>query len=324
MHRLKKAALLVLALTLLLSACAGGSAVAKVDGKDISRKDFDKEFTMHKKLYEWQYGEEFLKQESAPGRTMETELQNRVMDLMVMYRVIEADLAANDIAVTDAEVKETVEKSKESMDGEDGYKTFKEQTKFTDEEFEMYNRQNLMYQKHMEMYNEKHPVDAKMVEEEYAANKELYDTITASHILVETEEDAIAAKERLDSGEDFADVAKDVSVDGSAQNGGDLGPFTRGRMVPEFSEAAFALEVGEVSDPVESQFGWHIIKVTDRIENIDPVRERIEMQLQTKVYSDHLKQLEQDMEVERLATFEPESTEAETTETETTETETSE
>jgi peptidyl-prolyl cis-trans isomerase C len=86
--------------------------------------------------------------------------------------------------------------------------------------------------------------------------------IHARHILVPTEDEAKAALARIKGGEDFAKVATELSKDPSG-DGGDLGWFTKDRMVPEFSEAAFKLKKGEVSDPVKTQFGWHVIKVED-------------------------------------------------------------
>lgn len=86
--------------------------------------------------------------------------------------------------------------------------------------------------------------------------------IKASHILVETEEEAIALKEEILSGKAFEDVAAEHSSCPSGARGGDLGFFGRGQMVREFEEAAFSLKVGEISDPVRTNFGWHLILVT--------------------------------------------------------------
>ncbi len=86
--------------------------------------------------------------------------------------------------------------------------------------------------------------------------------IHARHILLPTEDDAKKALARVKAGEDFAKVANELSKD-TAGDGGDLGWFTKDRMVPEFSEAAFKLKKGEISDPVKTQFGWHVIQVED-------------------------------------------------------------
>jgi parvulin-like peptidyl-prolyl isomerase len=80
------------------------------------------------------------------------------------------------------------------------------------------------------------------------------------HILVKTQTEANAVKARLDKGEKFGEVAKQVSLCPSGKKGGDLGTFTRGKMVKEFEKAAFALEKGQVSGPVKTQYGYHIIK----------------------------------------------------------------
>ncbi len=88
--------------------------------------------------------------------------------------------------------------------------------------------------------------------------------VRARHILVRTEAEAKEIIEKLNAGEKFADVAKKYSLDGSKEYGGDLGYFTAAEMVPEFSKAAFALKVGEVSPPVKTDFGWHVILLEDR------------------------------------------------------------
>ena len=86
--------------------------------------------------------------------------------------------------------------------------------------------------------------------------------VRASHILVETEEKANELLKEIEAGKDFAELAELYSSCPSKRDGGDLGYFGKGTMVKPFEEAAFALQKGEVSKPVETQFGWHIIKVT--------------------------------------------------------------
>jgi peptidyl-prolyl cis-trans isomerase C len=88
--------------------------------------------------------------------------------------------------------------------------------------------------------------------------------IRASHILVKTEEEAKKLYDEIQNGKDFAQIAQEVSLCPSGQNGGDLGFFGKGMMVKPFEDAAFSLEIGEISKPVETQFGWHLIKLTDK------------------------------------------------------------
>ena len=109
--------------------------------------------------------------------------------------------------------------------------------------------------------------------------------VKARHILVKTKEEAEAIIKRLDAGESFEDIAKEVSTDpGSGTNGGDLGWFGPGQMVPEFEQAAFALEVGAYSkEPVQSQFGFHIIKVEDKRQQQPPAFEQVKEQFRSMI-----------------------------------------
>src|SRR5580693_2655945 len=104
----------------------------------------------------------------------------------------------------------------------------------------------------------------KKVYDEAAKQIEGEQEVHARHILVETEDEAKAIEAELKKGADFAELAKKKSKDPGAADGGDLGFSTKDQMVPEFSTVAFALEPGKISDPVKSQFGWHVIKVEEK------------------------------------------------------------
>src|SRR5471030_3398589 len=107
--------------------------------------------------------------------------------------------------------------------------------------------------------------------------------VHARHILVETEDQAKKIEEELKKGADFAELAKKESKDPGASDGGDLGFFTKDQMVPEFSAVAFTLEPGKVSDPVKSQFGWHIIKVEEKRERKPPAFDQVKPQVEAFV-----------------------------------------
>ena len=107
--------------------------------------------------------------------------------------------------------------------------------------------------------------------------------LRARHILVETEDAAKEVKASVDGGADFAEVAKEKSTGPSGPSGGDLGFFRKGQMVPEFSEAAFALQPGEVSEPVQTSFGWHVIKVEERRAVAPPPFEEMAQQITREI-----------------------------------------
>ncbi|MDA0367101.1 MAG: peptidylprolyl isomerase [Proteobacteria bacterium] len=131
----------------------------------------------------------------------------------------------------------------------------------------------------------------KLYEEFVAANPPA-EQIRASHILVEAKEAAQAIAAEVRGGADFAEVARRESTGPSASAGGDLGFFEKGQMVATFSEVAFALELNETSDPVQTQFGWHVIKLTDRRQApppaLDEVREELTQQLTNDIVQEVL------------------------------------
>jgi peptidyl-prolyl cis-trans isomerase C len=125
--------------------------------------------------------------------------------------------------------------------------------------------------------------------------------IHARHILLPTEDEAKAALARVKAGEDFAKVASELSKDPGGE-GGDLGWFTKDRMVPEFSEAAFKLKEGEISDPVKTQFGWHIIKIegirTKTFPPFDQVKDQAARYVAQKAESEEIAQLHSAAKIE--------------------------
>src|SRR6202012_1595960 len=128
--------------------------------------------------------------------------------------------------------------------------------------------------------------------------------VHARHILVETEDEAKAIKAELDKGADFAELAKKKSKDPGASDGGDLGFFTKDQMVPEFSAVAFALEPGKISDPVKSQFGWHIIKVEEKRNRKPPDSDQVKSQIETyvthKAQAEYVAKLRESAKIERM------------------------
>ncbi len=128
--------------------------------------------------------------------------------------------------------------------------------------------------------------------------------VHARHILVETEDEAKAVKAELDKGADFAELAKKKSKDPGASDGGDLGFFTKEQMVPEFANVAFSLEPGKISDPVKSQFGWHVIKVEEKrnrkAPDFDQVKSQVETYVTRKAQADYVAKLREAAKIERM------------------------
>lgn len=127
--------------------------------------------------------------------------------------------------------------------------------------------------------------------------------VRARHIIVETREEAEAIIKELDAGGDFEAIAREKSKDGAAAQGGDLGYFGPGRMVPEFEQAVFAMDVGTYSrEPVQTQFGWHVIKVEDRRmsepPSFDEVKEQLRSQLADEAVQAVIADLRKDAKVE--------------------------
>ncbi|MEX3316220.1 peptidylprolyl isomerase [Sulfitobacter sp. PS-8MA] len=147
--------------------------------------------------------------------------------------------------------------------------------------------------------------DLKAAYDAQYADAEPSKEFNAAHILVETEEEAKAIKEELDGGADFAEVAREKSTGPSGPSGGALGWFGPGMMVPEFEEAVAGMEADDISDPIETQFGWHVIKLnetrTSEAPALDEVREELETQIRQTNVQKAIESLTDEADVDRSA-----------------------
>jgi foldase protein PrsA len=234
------AVVVLLGLTLLLTmAFSKKDTAASINGEEISKEE------LYSKLTDL-YGKDTL-------------------DSLVTNKMIEMEAKKEKVKVTGNEIDEELTKLQESYGGEEAFTSALEQNNVSmnkiREDIEFY----LLAEKLIEP-------DISITDEEmktyFEENKDSFDEkeqVKASHILVEDEATAKKVKEELDNGKDFAELAKEYSTDTSnADDGGDLGYFTKGEMAEEFEKAAFELEINKVSEPVKTDFGYHIIKVSDK------------------------------------------------------------
>jgi peptidyl-prolyl cis-trans isomerase C len=144
--------------------------------------------------------------------------------------------------------------------------------------------------------------EVKAAYDKEAAKVKVSERVRARHILVQTEKEAKEVLARLNKGEKFEDIAKQVSLDGSKDYGGDLGYFSAEEMVPEFSKAAFALKIGDISEPVKTDYGWHVIKVEDRKQGgaqpFDQVKSGIKAVLMRKKVQDVVSELRKQAKID--------------------------
>lgn len=209
-------------------------------------------------------------------------VQARLLTEMIESRIV--DQGANELGVEldDEAVAQRRAELIEEVGGQDAFDDLVERSGLGEEEINRQIREITLRDRVQEALTGDVEVTDEEVEAFYSEHRgERYERLSARHVLTETEEEADEVIERIEAGEDFAEVAREVSIDtGSGAEGGDLGEFGRGQMVPEFEEAAFEAEVGELVGPVQSQFGFHVIEVTDRaVDELADVEEEIRTNL---------------------------------------------
>ncbi len=273
------------------------SAFITVNGRPLSRDAFDAMKEQVLSFYAQLYGQfgidirVFLA--GARGRRFDLDLALIAVSSLVTRGIVEGEAGRRGIVVPPEEIEAEFERQYQAM--LDAYamteqdlvnyfaiyggtlEEFKEEGRASVAEQLLYERVQAAVVGPIELSED----DLRRYFEEHRADYRIQEEVRASHILVATAEEAQEVLAALADGADFAELARERSTCPSSAEGGDLGWFSRGKMVPEFEEAAFALAVGETSGIVESQFGFHIILLTDRREASEPAFEEVAARVRT-------------------------------------------
>lgn len=279
--------LMALSLVVVAGCSNDGGSVATVGGEKISKEDLNEILVRN-------YGE-------------------KTLEGMIDDKIIELEAKKEKIKVEKEEIDEEYATVIENAGGEETFKAALEQNGFTEQQFKDDIEQYLSIRKLIEPLVK---ITDEEIEAYFEEMKETFNTVEsveARHILVDDEELAKEIAGKLKDGADFAELATEHSKDElSAIQGGDLGSFTRGEMIPEFEEAAFSLKVDEISEPVKSSEGFHVIQVTKKTEakeatlenNKEAIKETLfEEKLQTE-YATWIVQKQEEYDIKNTLTKE--------------------
>ncbi|MDO5725806.1 MAG: peptidylprolyl isomerase [Tissierellia bacterium] len=305
---------LTIILVVLATACSKNKpegAVATVNGEPISEEIFEAYYRIQRDKVVMYYGEEALEQKLDPSSDMTQGemLRRNILDQLAVNEAMVQEAKKANLEATDAEIEEEVNEILNEV-GEEEFNNMLESLKISKETYMNMIKDTKTVDNYVQKKLDEFDVSDDEVKSYYEENKDDLKKVKASHILVETEEDAKNVIKRLENGEDFEEVAKEVSLDpGSAVSGGDVGFFSRGMMVPEFEEYAFSGAIGEVSEPVESQYGFHIIKVTEVKDDLDSAKEEITQLIKQRKLTEYIEDLSKKSVVRTFVDFkeEPES-----------------
>lgn len=220
------------------------------------------------------------------------QLKPSIVQMLVQDKLIADDMKKNNVKVDDKELDDKFLQYIQQFGGQEKFDKMLEDYNMSSDKFKETIKKDQIYQKHRDWFEKKHPVSDKDAKKYFDEHKETLAQVKASHILVADENTANEVKKKIDNGADFAELAKEYSKDTANSNkGGDLGYFTKDKMVKEFADKAFSMKKGEVSEPVKTSYGYHIIKVDDKKDTADSLKDDISKALNDKKYSDYLTKL---------------------------------
>jgi len=282
-------------------------AVAKVNGELISKAKFEKNLQQIKAQYKERYGLDFSNKKSAG---MLASIKKRLLDQMIQEKILMQKATEKGVKVTEKDIKDRLNQIKAQYKTEDLKKKLKA-AGITLEDVKDNIKKNLIVKKLGAELTKDIKVTDQELKDYFNKNKEKFvqpAKVKASHILVDTKKKAEKIKTKLENGADFAKLAKENSTGPSKNKGGNLGYFSKGQMVPAFEKVAFNLKVGEISDPVKTKYGYHIIKVTDKKEGKklkfaevkSMIKDSFASRKKQKVLQDYLKKAYNESDIKEL------------------------
>ena len=303
----KKFKIVLLALTILTMifavSCkkADESAVATVNGKAISEKEFTENYKVYELMYKQQLGEEALKKTDKDGVSFKDKLKENILEKLIVDELINQEIDNKKIAITDEELNNLYEQTIKNMGGQEQYEEFLKQQNITDDFIKDSIKKDYKQQKLEEAFYKDNKVTEEEIKDFYDANKERLIKYSLSQIMADNEEDAKKLYDKLEAGEDFAELAKNESSDTySAANGGNMGEVQASTMPEEFLNAVSATEIGSYSKVFKSDMGYHIVKVDDKKDQLEDLRTEIEQTLKKKKFIEYMKDLRANADVKKM------------------------
>ncbi len=296
--------ILVILLTSILFALVGckkeeKGIVARVEDEVISEEEFNTEFEVYKNIEVQQLGEETLKRVVGEnGMTREEELKDEVLQMLILDKLVVIESKKNNIVVDQDEIDLIMKDYIERVGGEKEFYESLEESNMTKKFLEDSLRRSILIEKHKNDFLEKTIIEDEEAEEYFNINKEELVLVRASHILSKTEEEGKEILAKLNSGEKFEELAVEFSADkSSGAKGGDLGYFGRGSYISEFEDAVFDLEEGQVSSLVKTEVGYHIIRIDDKRDTFESLKDELVSYLKDQKYYDALQDLRENSKI---------------------------